>query len=131
MIIKQNKGFRGYIFSNPIDGNFIPQRVQNLVIKDYASRKKLYFKLSATEYKTKKQLHLFSVLKKIKFIDGMIFYSLFMLPVNSIDRNKIYKKFLDNEKELHFALEEMTIKTIKDVNKIEQIFLIKKLVKKN
>lgn len=130
MIIKQNKGFRGYIFSNPIDGNFIPQRVQNLVIKDYASRKKLYFKLSATEYKTKKQLHLFSVLKKIKFIDGMIFYSLFMLPVNSIDRNKIYKKFLDNEKELHFALEEMTIKTIKDVNKIEQIFLIKKLVNK-
>ena len=129
MIIKRDKGFRGYIFSKSIDGNFIPQRVQNLVVKDYAIRKKLYFKLSATEYKTKKQLHLFSVLKKIKIIEGMIFYSLFMLPVNSIDRNKIYKTFIDNKKELHFALEEMTIKTSNDVNAIEEIFLIKKKLK--
>jgi sporadic carbohydrate cluster protein (TIGR04323 family) len=59
----------------------------------------------------------------------MIFYSLFMLPVNSIDRNKIYKTFLDNKKELHFALEEMTIKTSDDVNAIEEIFLIKKKLK--
>lgn len=129
MITKKDQGFRGYIFSNKIDGNFIPQRVQNLVIKDYAIRKKLYFKLSATEYKTKKQLHLFSVLKKIKLIKGMIFYSLFMLPLNSTDRNKIYKKFLNNKKELHFALEEMTIKTINDINIIEEIFLIKKKLK--
>ena len=61
----KNKGYRGYIFSNPINGNFIPQRVQNLVIKDYATRNKLFYKLSATEYKSKKQIHLISVLKKL------------------------------------------------------------------
>ena len=33
-----NKGFRGYMFSREINGNFIPQRVQNLVIKDFAVR---------------------------------------------------------------------------------------------
>ena len=44
-------GFRGYIFSRKIDGNFIPHRVQNLVIKDYCERKNFFFKLSATEYK--------------------------------------------------------------------------------
>ena len=30
---------RGYIFSRKINDNFIPQRVQNLVIKDFAKRK--------------------------------------------------------------------------------------------
>ena len=47
------KGYRGYIFSRNINGNFIPQRVQNLVIRDFADRKKIVFKLSSTEYNMK------------------------------------------------------------------------------
>ena len=37
--MSKNLGYRGYIFSKEIGGNFIPQRVQNLVIKDYANKK--------------------------------------------------------------------------------------------
>jgi sporadic carbohydrate cluster protein (TIGR04323 family) len=68
MIQKSKKsGFRGYIFSRTIDGSFIPHRVQNLVIKDYCQRKKLFFKLSATEYKMKDSyIMLNAVLKGIK-----------------------------------------------------------------
>ena len=102
---KGKKGYRGYIFSRKIEDNFIPQRVQNLVIKDFASRKKLFFKLSATEYKMENCfLMLNSTLKNLKSIEGMIFYSLFMLPKKNIDRKKILDKFIKKNKKLFFDL---------------------------
>src|SRR3954469_20736739 len=42
-------GYRGYIASRPVNGVPYPHKVQNLVIRDYAARKKLPFLLSATE----------------------------------------------------------------------------------
>jgi len=124
--MKNNLGYRGYIFSKEIRGNFIPQRVQNLVIKDYSVRNKLFFKLSATEYNFQNHKNLKQVLKRIKSFDGMIFYSLFMLPELKKDRYHIYNKFLNNKKELHFALEELIIKSRKDLLLIENILSIKK-----
>ncbi len=43
-------GYRGYVASRPVRGNSFPQQVQNLVVRDYASRKELKYLLSATEY---------------------------------------------------------------------------------
>ena len=40
---KKGEGYRGYIFSRKINDNFIPQRVQNLVIKDFAKEKNFFF----------------------------------------------------------------------------------------
>ena len=124
--MKNNLGYRGYIFSKEIRGNFIPQRVQNLVIKDYSVRNKLFFKLSATEYNFQNHKNLKQVLKRIKSFDGMIFYSLFMLPEIKKDRYFIYNKFLNNKKKLHFALEELIIKSRKDLLLVENILSIKK-----
>jgi len=124
-------GFRGYIFSREIESNFIPQRVQNLVVKDYCDRNNIFFKLSATEYKMKNCYLMFnSVMKEIAKIDGIVFYSLFMLPDNQKDRFKIYKKIISNKKKLHFALEEMQLNSNKDIQKIENIYQIKKNSKK-
>ena len=98
MLKKQN--FRGYIFSRKIDGNFIPQRVQNLVIKDFCNRNNFFFKLSATEYKMiNSYMMLKSLLKNLKNLDGIVFYSLFMLPDDKIDRvNLIQKIFIKKKK---------------------------------
>ena len=124
-------GFRGYIFSRPIDSNLIPQRVQKLVVKDYCERFNLFFKLSATEYKMSNSYLMFnSVMKEIKKIDGIIFYSLFMLPDNKINRYKIYNKVILKKKQLHFALEEIQLIKKKDIQKIENIYQIKKNSKK-
>ena len=87
-IQKSNLGYRGYIFSRRIEGSLIPQRVQNLVIRDYAEQKKILFKLSATEYKmVNSYVVLQNVLKELKSLDGMIFYSLYMLPIDHKTRN--------------------------------------------
>ena len=121
-------GFRGYIFSRKIDGNFIPQRVQNLVIKDYCQRKKLFFKLSATEYKMEHcYLMLNSVLKDLKKINGIIFYSLFMLPEEKKDRDNLILKILKKNKTIHFALEEIEIKSIKNIKDLNNILNIRKV----
>ena len=124
--MKNKLGYRGYIFSKEIRGNFIPQRVQNLVIKDYAERKKIFFKLSATEYNFQNHKNLKQVLKRINSFDGMIFYSLFMLPVAKKERLEIYNKFFVNKKHLHFALEEIVVKSKKDSYIIEDILSVKK-----
>ena len=124
-------GFRGYIFSRKIDSNFIPQRVQNLVIKDYCERNNLFFKLSATEYKMQNCYLMFNTLiQEIKKIDGIVFYSLFMLPEIKKDRLKIYKKILFNKKQLHFSLEEIKLENKTDIKKIEDIYQIKSNTKK-
>lgn len=124
-------GFRGYIFSRKIDSNFIPQRVQNLVIKDYCERNNLFFKLSATEYKMTNSYLMFNTLiQEIKKIDGIVFYSLFMLPEVKKDRLKIYEKILLNKKQLHFSLEEIKLVKKVDIKKIEDIYQIKSNSKK-
>lgn len=123
---KKNLGYRGYIFSRRIRENLIPQRVQNLVIRDYSSRKNLFFKLSATEFKMKECYDVFyNLLKDINKYEGLIFYSLFMLPNSNTERNKIYNFFLRKKKKLHFALEEIILINQKDILKIEKILKIK------
>jgi len=124
---QKNKGYRGYIFSREINGNFIPQRVQNLVIKDFTSRKNIFFKLSATEYKMKNSYYILkSLLKDIPNLDGVVFYSYEMLPENKSLRLSILQKLINNKKKIFFALEELKILNKQDLKTIENLISIKK-----
>lgn len=120
------KGFRGYIFSRSIGVNFIPQRVQNLVIRDFAERNKIFFKLSSTEYNMKNCfLMLNSLIKNIKNIDGIIFYSIEMIfELKKID--EFFKKLLLEKKTIYFALEEIKVSSSNDIKKLNRILRIKK-----
>lgn len=123
---KNKKGYRGYIFSRKIRGVLIPQKVQNLVIRDYADRKKLFFKLSKVEYSFKKSyLMLKSLLKEIKYLNGLIFYSINLLPETKIDRVNFLSKFIKSKKQVHFALEELVVRNNKELQKIEDIYFVK------
>jgi len=121
------RGFRGYIFSRSIDNNFIPQRVQNLVIRDFAFRKKVFFKLSSTEYNMKDcYIMLNTLVKDINKIDGIIFYSIEMLPTDKKKTLKLINLFIKKKKILYFALEELKVSSKKDLKRIMEILLIKK-----
>ena len=126
------------MFSREIKGNFIPQRVQNLVIKDFCKRKNLFFKLSSAEYIMENSfLMLKSMLKDIKLIDGVVFYSIEMLPSKKKLREDILNNFIKNKKNIFFALEEIEINQINDIKKINMLLNIKNghmkddLIKKN
>ena len=71
--------YMGYIFSREIDGNIIPQKVQNLVIRDYATRTSKNLLLSSTEYKMNNSyLMLNSLIKNQNKNLMVLFYIVFL-----------------------------------------------------
>tara|TARA_Y100000591_G_C21838321_1_gene704004 strand:+ start:1275 stop:1670 length:396 start_codon:yes stop_codon:yes gene_type:complete len=120
------KNLKGYIFSRKFYDERVPQHIQNLVLRNYCQVNKLNYLLSATEYAMKgSSLMLNKILNEIEEIDGLVFYSLFQLPQNKLERKKIYKIIINFKKEIHFAVEDMKIKNINDIEDIEQIIQIK------
>lgn len=120
-------GYRGYITSRLVRGSRTPQHVQNLVIRDYAARNGLLFKLSATEYVMPGcTMILHSVLDELPALEGIIAFSLFMLPRNQERRQWIYHRVLDSGAELHFAVEGLALTTLADIVRIEAILGIER-----
>ena len=108
MTQKSNKNwYMGYIFSREIDGNIIPQKVQNLVIRDFAQRSNMNLILSSTEYKMQNSFLILNSLiaKKTNKYTVIIIYSLFMLK-NYSNLNKILEKIKKNNIRLFCALED-------------------------
>jgi len=122
----KSKKVRGYIFSRSFMGERVPQHVQNIVIRDYCEKNNLFYLLSSVEYAMKDcHLMLEQVLNEIKSIDGVVVYSLFQLPRSEKLRSKIYKKILNNKKEMHFSVEGLKIKSKKDIDKLESIWSVR------
>ena len=120
----------GYISSREIDGSIIPQKVQNLVIRDYSQRLNKNLLLSSTEYKMKNSFLMFNSLisKKNNKFKGIIIYSLFMLR-NFPNIKKILFKLKNNDIRLFCALEEIEIKNKSDLDSLKKIFYISKIKK--
>ena len=120
-------GHRGYIASRKVRGQFWPQHVQNLVIRDYAQRNRLDYLLSATEYAMPGcYMNLEAVLEELEQIRGIILFSLFMLPEKSGRRRRIYDRVLESGADLHGALENMALGTQADVQRVEDIFQVER-----
>ena len=123
------KNYRGYIFSRPFYGERVPQHIQNQIIRDYCEKKKINYFLSSVEYALdKSNLILKKILNELNEVDGIVMYSLFQLPQNSFDREKVYKKILNKKKILYFAVENLRIKYNYEKNHIENIIKIKTLL---
>jgi len=118
-------GYRGYIASRPVRGLLQPQHVQNIVVRDYASRNKLPYLLSAAEYAMPgSYMVLQSVLEALPSLQGIICYSLFMLPQRPERRREIYDRIFDAGCSLHGALEGMAVKGPEDIAMLEDIFMV-------
>ena len=120
------KKFRGYIFSRSFRGERAPQSVQNIIIRDYCEKRSYEFLLSKAEYAIKDSYKiLFDALKELKKIEGMVFYSVLMLPTNKSLRLKIYNMFLNNKK-IVICSRRFLIKIDMNIESIENILKIKK-----
>ena len=125
------KNVRGYIFSRSFMGERAPQHIQNIVIREHCVKKELNFLLSATEYAMEKcYLILEEVMLELSDIDGIIFYSLFQLPEENDYRKSIYKRVLNLNKTLYFAVEDLRVQVKPDVDRIENLWLLKKAMSK-
>ena len=118
-------GHRGYIASRPVRGVESPQHVQNLVIRDFAERSNLHFKLSATEYSMPGcYMMLNAVLDELPELEGVICYSMFMLPERRERRCEIYRRVLDEGGSLHAALESMSLHRETDIGRFEDVLTV-------
>jgi sporadic carbohydrate cluster protein (TIGR04323 family) len=116
------RGYRGYVFSRAVDNHRVPQHIQNLVIRDYAQRRKLRYLLSATEYAmTGSYLMLEQVLSDLTAIDGIILYSMFMLPQSATHRSEIYRKIIAAGGTLHAAVEGFVLQSEVDLERWENV----------
>ena len=121
------KRFRGYIFSRPFMEERVPQHVQNIVIRDYCSKKGIQYLLSATEYSMENStLTLRQLVEDLSSIDGIVAYSIFQMPEDDIERHIIFNKVLLLKKEIHFAVEGLSIFDNNSYNHIENIWKVKK-----
>lgn len=124
--VEASAGYRGYISSRPFMGERVAQHVQNLVIRDYAGRHKLAYKLSATEYAMPGCfMVLTSVLSELPILEGVIAYSLFMLPAVRARRQDVYASFLKEGKPLHFALEALCMASAADADHVETLWQVR------
>jgi len=126
---KAEKGFRGYIFSRPFMGERAPQHVQNIVIRDYCSKKGIHYLLSATEYAMgNSNLVLKQLINDLPSIDGIVAYSIFQMPEDDNERRRIFDNILTHSKEIHFAVEGLSLYDNDSYNRIEDIWQVRKLV---
>ncbi len=120
------KKVRGYIFSRPFMGERVPQHIQNLVIRDYCDRHHLHYLLSATEYAMVGcHLMLKQVLNELVDLDGVVAYSLFQLPEDSNQRQKIYDKLIQLNKTFYFAVEGLKMGNQEECDRTETLWRVR------
>lgn len=124
-----SSGYRGYIGTRSYYSGKFPQRLQNMLIRNYCQQKQMKFLLSGTEYAMPGcYLILEEILESLPSLEGIVLFSLFMLPESAKKRKTIYQRILDQGRTLHAALEDLSIKTWTDVQTVEEILQLKNII---
>ena len=124
-------GYRGYIGSRSVLGNRAPQAVQNLVIRDYCMRNGLTYLLSSVEYTMPGcYMMLNEVLAELPRLEGIVCYTLFMLPEAADRRREIYARVLEAKASLHAAIEGQALRAPEDIGRIEDIWLVQQALER-
>ncbi len=121
--------FRGYIASRPIQGERTAQHVQNLVVADYAKRQGAQYLLSAVEYAMPGCfMMLEALLQEPDGHDGIVCYSIRMLPDDRARRQALIARVLAAGKELHGALEGLAIRNRGDAQRLDDLLRLDRLL---
>lgn len=118
-------GYRGYIVSRPVRGTSFPQRVQNLVVREFARRKGLAYKLSVTEYAMPHcYMMLEQLLGELDALDGVILFSAFTLPPEAGRRRRVLERVLERGAVLYAALEDLTVRDAAGAAALDELIAI-------
>lgn len=126
---KTIRGYRGYIGSRCYSGIDFPQNIQNFLIRSYCQKHQLHYLLSGTEYRMPGcYMILEEILSNIYSVDGIVFFSIFMLPESAIRRKCIYETILNSGCTFHAALEDIAVQNDDDVQALEDILRLNQIV---
>ena len=120
---------RGYISSRPFAGFWVPQHIQNIVIRNYCNNNNLHYLLSSAEYSIKDSyIVLKDLVSESKIIDGIVFYSLHQLPSEQSYRNELLKEILLNQCVIYFCVEDKVVKREEDLKSINTILNVHRVM---
>ena len=123
------RGYRGYMAFRPGIGRSVPQSVQQLVMRDYCAARGLTYLLAATEYcMPGSRLMLEGVLRELDQLEGIVCFSMFALPERRQHRDAVYRRVIDLGRTLHMAAERFALRTPADVERLEDIWLVRDVV---
>ena len=67
------------------------------------------------------------LLNNLNNLEGIVAYSVFQMPYDNLKRKKIFDKILKKKKKIFFACENLKISNKKDIDRIENIWNLKKI----
>ena len=116
-------GYRGYIGSREYRCGRAPQHVQNLVVRDFCRRNGFEYLLSATEYGMDGcYIMLEEVAGECESIQGIVLYSIFMLPQRRARRLAFCERIFAAGATLHGAVENIHLRDRGDLDRLEEIY---------
>jgi sporadic carbohydrate cluster protein (TIGR04323 family) len=119
---RQRAGLQGYVTHQSFKGMRMPATVQNLVMRDYITRAGAQLRLSVGEYYFDNcYVQLYSMLRKLDELEGIVMCSLFMLPSDPAKRRWIYDRFLESGAALHCVFEGLVIKDEETMQRAEDL----------
>jgi sporadic carbohydrate cluster protein (TIGR04323 family) len=100
----------------------MPVPVQTIVLRDYCARHGLIYKLHVNENEfPHSYMVLEGILDALDGLEGILVFSMFMLPKRAARRRRIYDRILEVGIELHLVLEDFVIRQAADVASVEEI----------
>lgn len=104
----------------------IPQRLQSLVLREYFAANKQDYKLARTELGSS-QIVLKDLLKDHHNFHAAILFSFEQIDISFKEFEALAGDFINAGKEIHFAYENIQIRSSGQLNKLEDSFLLRDL----
>jgi sporadic carbohydrate cluster protein (TIGR04323 family) len=124
------QGYRGYVSCREFGGLTIPVPVQSTFLRDYCARKGFLYKLHVNENEfAHSYMVLDGMMQELDGLEGVLMFSMFMLPQRAARRRTVYDRVLAAGVELHFPLENLVIRAPEDVEPIEQMLAAANLLR--
>lgn len=123
--MENRAGFRGYVSSREFGGLRVPVPLQSLTLRDYCARKNYLYKLHVNEnIFPHSYLVLDGLFQNLDGLEGLLIFSLFMMPERAERRARLYELAFRQQAEIHFVLEGVIVREPADVAAVEEILLI-------
>lgn len=111
------KDCRGYISSRSFSGNWVPQHIQNTIIRDFCNKNNCYYLLSAAEYAIPNcYMVLEEMAQESTRLDGIVLYSIYQLPQNENHRLELCELILNNNCSIFSSVENMKITNLDELH---------------
>ncbi len=123
-------GYRGYVSCREFGGLRVPVPVQSTFLRDYCNRHGFLYKLHVNENEfPHSYMVLDGMLAELDGLEGVLMFSMFMLPQRPARRRAVFDRILAAGIELHFPLENLVIRRASDVEPVEQMLAAANLLR--